>query len=92
MPVLPLHPQQQSNRLPTITPELPLHSAQVLMLAGHSFNGTLPPSWTRLQKLRVLDLSHNSLSGNLPSWYVSMRKLAVLKVQDNRLVPSGSSS
>jgi hypothetical protein len=69
---------------------LPLYSVQVLMLAGHSFSGTLPPSWTRLQQLRVLDLSHNSLSGSLPAWYVSMWQLAVLKVQDNQLVASGS--
>jgi hypothetical protein len=60
------------------------------MLAGHSFSGTLPSSWTRLQQLRVLDLSRNSLSGSLPAWYVSMRQLAVLKVNDNQLVPQST--
>jgi hypothetical protein len=69
---------------------LPVYSVQVLMLAGHSFSGTLPPSWTRLQQLRVLDLSRNSLSGSLPAWYVSMWQLAVLAVHDNQLVASGS--
>jgi Leucine-rich repeat (LRR) protein len=58
---------------------------QVLSLAGHSFNGTLPLPWTGLQQLRVLDLSHNQLSGTLPQPYASMRQLSILKVNDNKL-------
>jgi hypothetical protein len=65
---------------------------QVLMLAGHNFNGTLPPAWTRLQQLKVLDASHNNLTGSVPAWYSSMRQLAVLKLHDNQLVSSNDSA
>jgi hypothetical protein len=65
---------------------------QVLNLAGHSFSGSLPASWTRLEQLQVLDVSRNSLSGSLPSWYSSMRQLAVLKVHDNQLERAADSA
>jgi hypothetical protein len=60
----------------------------VLVLAGHTFNGTMPAAWTRLSQLRVLDLSRNNLIGSLPKWYASMLQLALLKVHDNQLVPA----
>jgi Leucine-rich repeat (LRR) protein len=59
---------------------------QVLALAGHAFNGSLPLSWTGLQQLRVLDVSHNQISGTLPQPYVSMQQLTILKVNDNKLM------
>jgi hypothetical protein len=65
-------------------------SVQVLMLAGHTFNGTLPASWTRLEQLRVLDVSNNSLTGSLPAWYSSMRQLVIFKANDNQLTRSAS--
>jgi hypothetical protein len=58
------------------------------MLAGHSFNATMPAAWTRLSQPRVLDVSRNSLTGSLPKWYASMLQLAVLKVDNNQLVPA----
>jgi hypothetical protein len=58
---------------------------QVLSLAGHSFNGSLPLSWTGLQQLRVLDLSRNQITGTLPQQYASMRQLSILKLNDNEL-------
>jgi hypothetical protein len=65
---------------------------QVLNLAGHSFDGTLPAAWTRLEQLRVLDISNNNLSGSLPAWYSSMRQLAIFKANGNQLSRSASGS
>jgi hypothetical protein len=55
---------------------------QVLMLAGHSFSGTLPCSWARLLQLRVLDLSmlgvsKGGLTGTLPGSFAAMKLLQV---------------
>jgi hypothetical protein len=61
-------------------------SLQVLALAGHMFNGSLPIPWTSLDHLRVLDIAHNQLSGILPQSYISMTQLSILKVNDNKFV------
>jgi hypothetical protein len=65
---------------------------QELALAGHSFGGSLPPSWTSMQKLRVLDVSRNQLTGTLPQTYANLWQLAIARFNDNKIVQVSSSS
>ncbi|KAL7616492.1 hypothetical protein Lser_V15G01264 [Lactuca serriola] len=60
--------------------------AQVLLLRGNYFNGTIPmEAFASFHRLEVLDLSRNSFVGSIPSAIQTLSSLRALSFSENNL-------
>jgi Leucine-rich repeat (LRR) protein len=49
----------------------------ILRLRLNKFNGSIPPSFSKLNKLQLLDLSNNNLTGPIPYIFSGMSSMAI---------------
>ncbi|KAK9288287.1 hypothetical protein L1049_016738 [Liquidambar formosana] len=88
-----------SGPIPTFLGSIPtwfgnLTQMSYLNLSYNNFDGQLPSSLSKLEKLNVLVLSDNHFSGSIPSWFGNLTQMSSLFLSSNILsgqIPSSLS-